>query len=201
MDNPTQHRFFDLARRAYEGTSFVPEKRAEDFCANYDEEIAYLKSISVPQAAIERYESLVARHLYVKSKCFSVMIAGGSNFPVRKAEKANAAEQKASLAAADFYKKIIRITKKHSAAEKLEDKIAIPKDKKEIVLGDLRILENAEDMRLQLFFSGKPEAEIIQILKKNGFKWAPSVGAWQRLLNNNALYALKHFVLPHIKNF
>ena len=26
-------------------------------------------------------------------------------------------------------------------------------------------------------------------LKSNGFRWAPSVGAWQRQLNDNAIYA------------
>ena len=40
-------------------------------------------------------------------------------------------------------------------------------------------------MRIQLFFEGKPEPEVRDILKSNGFRWAPSVGAWQRQLNNN----------------
>ena len=32
-------------------------------------------------------------------------------------------------------------------------------------------------MRIQLFFEGKPEPEVRDILKSNGFRWAPSVGA------------------------
>lgn len=43
--------------------------------------------------------------------------------------------------------------------------------------------------RLQLFFVEKPDAEQRSILRKSGFKWAPSVAAWQRQLNRNAIYA------------
>ena len=46
-----------------------------------------------------------------------------------------------------------------------------------------------EDNRLRLYFDGKPTEEQRSKLKYNGFKWAPSVGAWQRQLNKNAYYA------------
>lgn len=48
---------------------------------------------------------------------------------------------------------------------------------------------NLEDNRLQLFFDEKPNEDLRRQLKTNGFKWAPSVGAWQRMLNDNAIYA------------
>ncbi len=54
-----------------------------------------------------------------------------------------------------------------------------------------KVVENTEIMRLQLIFDGKPEPEVRDILKSNGFKWAPSQSAWQRQLTNNARYALK----------
>lgn len=57
-----------------------------------------------------------------------------------------------------------------------------------------RIVENAEIMRLQLFFDGKPDEETRSVLKKNGFKWAPSHGAWQRQLTDNAKYALQRII-------
>ena len=45
-------------------------------------------------------------------------------------------------------------------------------------------------MRLQIIFDGKPEADVRAVLKKYGFKWAPSQGAWQRMLNPAGKYAL-----------
>ena len=48
---------------------------------------------------------------------------------------------------------------------------------------------NRDQGRLQVFFDGKPEADARQQLKENGFRWASSVGVWQRLLNDNAYRA------------
>lgn len=48
---------------------------------------------------------------------------------------------------------------------------------------------NREQSRLQVFFEDKPDADARQQLKEHGFRWAPSAGAWQRLLNGNAYYA------------
>lgn len=57
-----------------------------------------------------------------------------------------------------------------------------------------KIVENTETMRLQLFFEGKPEPEVREVLKRNGFRWAPSQLAWQRQLTNNAKYALERVI-------
>lgn len=58
-------------------------------------------------------------------------------------------------------------------------------------IGGARVVENADAMRLQIFFPGKPDAARREKLKAHGFRWAPSEGAWQRLLNNAARYAAK----------
>lgn len=57
-----------------------------------------------------------------------------------------------------------------------------------------KVVENTEIMRLQLIFDGKPETEVRNILKKNGFRWAPSQEAWQRQLTPNAKYAMKQVI-------
>lgn len=49
--------------------------------------------------------------------------------------------------------------------------------------------ENTEAMRVQLQFDGKPDDETRALLKRNGFRWAPSLGVWQRQLNDNGKYA------------
>lgn len=54
-----------------------------------------------------------------------------------------------------------------------------------------KVIENTEIMLLQLIFDGKPNDEIRDILKHNGFKWSPKNMAWQRQLTNNARYSAK----------
>ena len=49
--------------------------------------------------------------------------------------------------------------------------------------------ENVELCRIQFVFDGKPDEQTRTILKSNGFRWAPSEGAWQRMLNDNGRYA------------
>lgn len=48
---------------------------------------------------------------------------------------------------------------------------------------------NEAENRLQLLFEGKPPEEQRRALKAEGFKWAPSQGAWQRQLTPNAIRA------------
>ena len=51
--------------------------------------------------------------------------------------------------------------------------------------------ENSEIMRIQFIFEDKPDEETRNILKNNGFKWAPSQGAWQRQLTSNGKHAAR----------
>ena len=56
------------------------------------------------------------------------------------------------------------------------------------------IERNNDIMRLQIHFEGIPQPETRKKMKSNGFVWSPSNKAWQRLLNNNAEYALKRLL-------
>lgn len=49
--------------------------------------------------------------------------------------------------------------------------------------------EDPESMRIQFVFDGKPSDDIRNILKQNGFRWAPSQGAWQRQLTRNGQWS------------
>ena len=60
--------------------------------------------------------------------------------------------------------------------------------------GRLRVVENGDAARIQLFFDGKPDAETRTLLKGEGFRWAPSEGAWQRHLNNGGRYAVSRVI-------
>lgn len=57
-----------------------------------------------------------------------------------------------------------------------------------------KVVENTEIMRLQLMFNEKPDADTRLILKRNGFRWSPKNGSWQRQLTPNARYALKSVI-------
>ena len=54
-----------------------------------------------------------------------------------------------------------------------------------------RVIMNQEENRIQILFDGKPDAGTCSELKHAGFRWAPSQGAWQRMLNQNSIYAAK----------
>lgn len=79
----------------------------------------------------------------------------------------------------------------HRVEERLKSlKAAKEKGTKETEFELFKVVENVEVMRLQIIFDGKPDPEVRAVLKKNGFKWAPSQGAWQRMLNSAGKYAL-----------
>lgn len=61
-------------------------------------------------------------------------------------------------------------------------------------VGEVQIIQNADANRVQIFFPDKPSAETRTSLKRNGFRWAPSVGAWQRHLNSRATYLAHQIV-------
>jgi hypothetical protein len=58
-------------------------------------------------------------------------------------------------------------------------------------VGDVRIVENFELNRIQLFTPGKPGPSTRAKLKGRGFRWAPSEGAWQRHLNDSGRAAAR----------
>lgn len=54
-----------------------------------------------------------------------------------------------------------------------------------------QVVVNTTENRLQIIFDGKPDADIRTELKGEGFRWAPSQGAWQRQLTDNAMRAAR----------
>lgn len=285
----------EVARRArgmwsfseYEHGSKTAEYRAEvDRC--YAEVERLPDELKEKGAAMaDRYARRLAewynKQFRIEMMCPSVMICGGSNFPVRKKEKQNAAQDRHY----QLYKEIQQIPDKIAgllrganiiksgdadALEKLQQKVEkleawqaemkeanayyrkhkslkgykdfsderaeeldkaisetwyqkpfapfeltnnnakiksakariaqIERLKKEAAdtaeqpeadeTADLyKVVENAEIMRLQVIFDGKPNAYARSVMKRNGFRWSPSNSAWQRQLTQNAKYALK----------
>ena len=56
----------------------------------------------------------------------------------------------------------------------------------ETEINGIKIIDNLEAQRLQIIFPGKPDADVRAKLKKNGFRWSPTNGAWQSYRNHYA---------------
>lgn len=82
----------------------------------------------------------------------------------------------------------------HAKIKRLEQRIAElqaaeTEETVERQVGAVTVVENADENRMQLIFPAKPDEETRQRLKRHGFRWSPTQGAWQRQLNNSARYA------------
>jgi len=56
-------------------------------------------------------------------------------------------------------------------------------EEKEVSGSDWIIKVSKEHNRVMIIFDDKPDADIRKKLKGNGFRWAPSVGAWQKKIS------------------
>lgn len=91
-----------------------------------------------------------------------------------------------------------RIEKRIKEIEEMKQRAESTADSKYETIDGVRVEENGETMRIQLYFDGKPSEKIRELLKSNGFRWSPSFGAWQRQLNEHGICATRN-VLKQIK--
>ena len=71
----------------------------------------------------------------------------------------------------------IRRLKIRLAALKRQEKLPEPED---VERNGIRIVENLELNRIQIFFPTKPDEKVRDQLKGNGFRWSPFNGCWLR---------------------
>lgn len=286
---PILQKHYEQIRQAFLGTSFSPEKRAKDYIASYskllEEDLEIIRQYNGDE---ERYtESFISYFLTwmrAKSNCLSTMITGGSNFPVKRAEKANNRERSASEAFSRLRErsfasvkriynanirasqdpveeakknvkkesdllskmkeanKVIRSKKlsDEEKIEKLKDQGIEPKEiikrmsgdyagrlgypsyeltncrgrlknnearlaqlekrasgnAEEETFGDIKVIHNEPENRIQIFFDGKPDFEIRKALKSNGFRWTPSKGCWQCYNSDNGKWKYQNKIKP-----
>lgn len=77
----------------------------------------------------------------------------------------------------------------------LETRVASEAPSNETWIGPevaVTICEDAIDNRVRLYFPGKPSEVVRTALKRAGFRWSPSVGAWQRQANTRAWAAARY---------
>lgn len=196
----------EFARRAYYAVSFSPERRGDSDVDGYIEtlnEIAdYVEKAakddrqkeiaqSVFDRMRERYKDKSLAYLSAKSRCMSSMITGPANFPVRKAEKANASEHKRSQELLYFlknYKKYVdkaldsvysNQEKQLTELEQMEKKLKSAEDNQEFMKKCNALLRKGDDEALKELCGDRLYAEI----KKPNYMGA--VGFERFQLSNN----------------
>jgi len=273
---------WDLCYRAHSHTSFSPERRANSYVKEYSELLeSDLKELGENKGNYrEKFINKFGDWMRAKGNCMSSMITGGSNFPVSKANKANARERKKSddfshwrkkyfdavnrvptkspeddrdeaerkleklvnaqlemkeinaeirkskikdleplikhLTGVGFNSVLISLIDNFSSRNSGKYKISgftltnnnanIKAAEKKIKMMDARIKNKntwediiftggyitIEDNRVKIFHDEKPEKEIIQEIKKSGFRWSPNWKCWCRKHTGNALFAVKY---------
>lgn len=139
------------------------EHKHKLYCNNYYKKHGTLKGEGLAEKEIKEIEDFINRNPF-----FPPFIVCNDTSNIRR------------------YKSRLDNLKKAKESE-VKEEITVDQTGNEL----FKVLENTEIMRLQLFFDGKPDETTRSILKKNGFRWAPSYGAWQRQLTDSARYSLK----------
>lgn len=112
------------------------------------------------------------------------------------------AEQAQGLFKPDFCGRIgfadYQLTNNSANIRRIKERIqqlgkAEERETSEKEIGEVRIVQNAEANRVQIFFASKPAEAIRDELKRRGFRWSPMEGAWQRHLNNSGIYWAEDF--------
>lgn len=283
----------NMARRAKEMMSFseyVPGSATWDYRLQVDKAsmVAQRQKQRTDPMYHEKIDGLLAAYsrrlaanlndgYRIGTMCPSVLISGGSNFPVRKKERQNAASDKnmaewqeingiigsiksvgtggissddpmaldklklklrkleelqeemkavnaairmknkeagdaklaelgyteeeiVKLRAPDFYGRIgypaYQLQNNNANIRRIRQRIAELEKKKENPAEGWefdggKVVVNQGVNRLQIIFDDRPDADLRSELKGEGFRWAPSQGAWQRQLTENAMRAAR----------
>lgn len=187
---------------SFNARTFTPEKRAareiEDAVASVTEAASTIYDAGGNAddiaAWVEGYKKRWAAYQRAGARTMNWMITGPANFPVARNEKRNRVEHARMVELIEYRQSVVqwlRRRQSRAAAIVVRD-AALSADQgghKEAEVGGIRVVENTAVDRLQIIFPDKPSDEERAMLKARGFKWAPSMGAWQRQLTNNARYA------------
>jgi hypothetical protein len=89
-----------------------------------------------------------------------------------------------------------------SLGEQAAQTAAAPVETGESVIAEYdgaRIVDNKDDSRVRIYFDAKPSADVVSDLKKSGWRWSRSEGAWQRQNTNAARSSAQSIVGRHFE--
>lgn len=185
-----------MAIRAHDAISFRPDQRGaqmvEEYHGTLESDYAEIKKMcdlaeqpDVFETEFARYRENFRQHfnswLHAKSRCLSSAITGPSNFPVRRAEKANQSEHNRYTELQEFRQRAKKAIRKMlfpygdgsvisgmdpDAVVKLREKLAILKNNQEVMKAANKIVKNKKLT---------DEQKVAQIMEQ--FKFSPG-DAW-----------------------
>lgn len=129
------------------------------------------------------------------SRTANWMITGPARFPKERNEKAMRVERRRmeefyayTGGAHEWARRQVRIEQRRAAAA--ED-AASGVAHVERAYGNVRVILNTALNRVQIVFPDRLTNDERRVLKSHAFRWAPSLGAWQRQLTRNGVRAAK----------
>lgn len=188
-------------KSSFSWRTFSPERRAEqavvDGVIDANDGLAALSAAgATPDQAEEWLTGFVSRwakYQHAGARVMNWMVTGPARFPVERNRKRMEVEHKRSVELSEYVNGAASwIARRNRAAERRE---AVAADMasgvvhKEKVVNGVRVILNKTLDRVQIIFPDKPSDDERAILKREAFRWAPSVGAWQRQLTQNGVWA------------
>jgi len=187
--------------RGFDARTFSPKKRAEsaldDGVNTLEAAMAELNETGLsPDQQREWLASAVkkwAAYQRAGARTMNWMITGPARFPVARNEKAMRVEHKRVEEYLAFVAHPEEWARRQLRRAERRDAVAADAasgvEHKEKVVNGIRIVLNKALDRVQIIFPDKPSDDERAILKSRAFRWAPSVGAWQRQLTQNGVWA------------
>lgn len=181
--------------------TFSPEKRAasaiDDAAASIGAGLAKLDesgaTVGMAEDWVRGYIAKWAKYQHAGARTVNWMITGPARFPVERNRKRMEVEHKRLEELLAYEKDASGWAHRRLRAAERREVVAADAasdvQHKEKLYGDIRVVLNKALDRVQIIFPGKPSDDERAILKSNAFRWAPSVGAWQRQLTQNGVWA------------
>lgn len=184
--------------QSFNWRTFSPAKRAaqalSDGVNDVESGLAVLSAAgATPEQAdqwIAGYVSRWAKYQHAGARTINWMITGPARFPVDRNRKRMDIEHKRGVELSEYVDGAAGwIARQNRRAERAATVAADEGGHSEKVVNGIRCVLNKTLDRVQLIFPDKPSASERAILKGEAFRWAPSVGAWQRQLTQNGVWA------------